>query len=84
MNRQLEDVMSSPDPADKLQALSDAAPRIFTKLEACSVGYMSDSEGEYILLTASAAEPMSEGEIETLENWLRTETGLDRVTVYIE
>ena len=75
---------SSPDPADKLQALSAAAPRIFTKLEACSVGYMSDSEGEFILLTASASEPMSAGEIETLENWLRTETGLDRVTVYID
>ena len=84
VNRQLEDVMSSPDPADKLQALSAAAPRIFTNLEACSVGYMSDSEGEYILLTASASEPMSAGEIETLENWLRTETGLDRVTVYID
>ena len=84
VNRQLEDVMSSPDPADKLQTLCETAPQIFTKLEECSVGYMSDSEGEYILLTASAAEPMSEGEIETLENWLRTETGLDRVTVYIE
>ena len=84
VNRQLEDVMSSPDPADQLQTLCETAPQIFTKLEECSVGYMSDSEGEYILLTASAAEPMSEGEIETLENWLRTETGLDRVTVYIE
>lgn len=83
-NRQLEEMRSSPDPADKLQALSAAAPRIFTKLEACSVGYMSDSEGEFILLTASASEPMSAGEIETLENWLRTETGLDRVTVYID
>ena len=83
-NRQLEEMRSSPDLADKLQALSAAAPRIFTKLEACSVGYMSDSEGEFILLTASASEPMSAGEIETLENWLRTETGLDRVTVYID
>lgn len=83
-NRQLEEMRSSPDPADKLQALSAAAPRIFTKLETCSVGYMSDSEGEFILLTASASEPMSAGEIETLENWLRTETGLDRVTVYID
>ena len=84
VNRQLEDVTSSPDPADQLQTLCETAPQIFTKLKECSVGYMSDSEGEYILLTASAAEPMSEGEIETLENWLRTETGLDRVTVYIE
>lgn len=84
VNRQLEDVMSSPDPADQLQTLCETAPQIFTKLKECSVGYMSDSEGEYILLTASAAEPMSQGEIETLENWLRTETGLDRVTVYIE
>ena len=83
-NRQLEEMRSSPDPADKLQALSATAPRIFTKLEACSVGYMSDSEGEFILLTASASEPMSAGEIETLENWLRTETGVDRVTVYID
>ena len=82
VNRQLEDVMSSPAPAEQLQTLCETAPQIFTKLEECSVGYMSDSEGEYILLTASAAEPMSEGEIETLENWLRTETGLDRVKIY--
>ena len=84
VNRQLEDVMSSPAPAEQLQTLCETAPQIFTKLEECSVGYMSDSEGEYILLTASAAEPMSEGEIETLENWLRTETGLDRVKIYFD
>ena len=84
VNRKLNDYESSPDPADKLKTLCETAPQIFTRLEACSVGYMSDSEGEYLLLTAAVTEPMSDAEIEALENWLRTETGLDRVTVYID
>ena len=82
VNRKLDDYESSPDPADKLQTLSETAPQIFTKLKECSVGYMSDSAGEYILLTAAVNGPMSDAEIETLENWLRTETGLDRVKIY--
>ena len=83
VNRKLNDYESSPDPADKLKTLCETAPQIFTRLEACSVGYMSGSEGEYLLLTAAVTEPMSDAEIETLKNWLRTETGLDRVKVYI-
>ena len=82
VNRKLDDCESSPDPADKLQTLCETAPQIFTKLKECSVGYMSDSAGEYILLTAAVNGPMSDAEIETLENWLRTETGLDRVKIY--
>ena len=82
VNRKLDDYESSPDPADKLQTLCETAPQIFTKLKECSVGYMSDSAGEYILLTAAVNGPMSDAEIETLENWLRTETGLDRVKIY--
>ena len=82
VNRKLDDYESSPDPADKLQTLCETAPQIFTKLKECSVGYMSDSAGEYILLTAAVNGPMSDAEIETLENWLRTETGIDRVKIY--
>ena len=82
VNRKLDDCESSPDPADKLQTLCETAPQIFTKLKECSVGYMSDSAGEYILLTAAVNGPMSDAEIETLENWLRTETGIDRVKIY--
>ena len=84
VNRKLDDYESSPDPADKLQTLCETAPQIFTKLKECSVGYMSDSAGEYILLTAAVNGPMSDAEIETLENWLRTETGLDRVKIYFD
>ena len=84
VNRKLDDCESSPDPADKLQTLCETAPQIFTKLKECSVGYMSDSAGEYILLTAAVNGPMSDAEIETLENWLRTETGLDRVKIYFD
>lgn len=84
VNRKLDDCESSPDPADKLQTLCETAPQIFTKLKECSVGYMSDSAGEYILLTAAVNGPMSDAEIETLENWLRTETGIDRVKIYFD
>ena len=83
LNQKIREYESRGDFADKLQTICDTAPRIFTKLDNCSAGYMSDSQGEYILLTAAATEPMSDAEIETLENWLKTETGLDRAVVYI-
>ena len=58
--------------------LSKKAEQIFTKLADCSCGVMSDQNGDYILMIASAAESLLPEEEETIQNWLLTETGLSR------
>ena len=56
---------------------------IFTKLSNCSCGIMSDSNGEYVLLTATVKESLSAEEKQTIKNWLLTESKLSRAELYI-
>lgn len=63
--------------------LARQASRIFTKLSDCSVGVLWDDQGEYLYLRGTASEPLTAPEVETIENWLRTETGIQRVSVEI-
>lgn len=63
--------------------LAVKASSIFTKLTDCSCGVMSDTNGEYILLRALCKETVSYEETETIENWLKTETGMSNASVYI-
>ena len=65
--------------------LTSDAQLIFPQLEKCSCGIMSDSEGEYILLTAEvkSKNKISSAEKDSIENWLKTASGMDRATVQI-
>ena len=51
---------------------------IFTKLHGCYCGTMSGEDGEYVVLTASVDEPLSESEEQIIKNWLVIESGLER------
>ena len=64
-------------------ALAEKAARIFTKLNNCSCGVMSDKDGKYILLYSQSVETVSDSERETIANWLKTETGMEKASVYI-
>lgn len=64
------------------QKLSQRAVRIFEGVSTCSCGIMSDGEGEYIMFVAETTEPLTEAEQQALANWLKTETGLERVEVF--
>lgn len=63
------------------QELSGKAMTIFTGLDGCSCGIMSDLDGDYILFVAETTEPLTEEEQQALINWLKTETGLERIEV---
>ena len=63
--------------------LAEDSSHIFTKLSDCSCGIMSDSNGEYILLTAAVKEPLSAEEEQIIKNWLLTESKLPRAELYI-
>ncbi len=66
------------------QGISDRAKTIFQKLGSCSCGMMSDADGDYIMFVAESSETLSEEEQQTLTNWLKTETGLNRVELLIK
>lgn len=63
------------------QDLSKNATVIFENLNNCSCGIMSDSEGDYILFVTEVAEPLTEEEKRALTNWLKNETGLERIEI---
>ncbi len=56
--------------------LAANAGAIFTKLSDCSCGVMSNAAGEYILLSASVTAPLTPEEEQTVQNWLKTESGM--------
>lgn len=63
------------------QKLSEDALAIFGGLKDCSCGVMSDEEGEYILLMVDVKQKIAKSKIQIMENWLKTETGMDRAKV---
>ncbi|MCM1495822.1 MAG: DUF389 domain-containing protein [Bacteroides sp.] len=63
------------------QELSKNAAVIFERLDDCSCGIMSDSKGEYIMFVAETVEPLTEEEKQALTNWLKNETGIERIEI---
>ena len=63
--------------------IAENASVIFTKLHGCYCGTMSGKDGEYVVLTANADEPLSESEELIIKNWLVTESGLERAELII-
>lgn len=61
------------------RALAQKAEAIFPKLSGCTCGAVSDTEGEYVLLMAKEEEALTEEEKQIIENWLKSESGIERV-----
>lgn len=64
--------------------IAEKATVIFTRLEKCSCGVMSGINGDYILMSANAKEPLSPAEIQVIKNWLMTESGYAEVQLQID
>ncbi|MGN1479027.1 MAG: DUF389 domain-containing protein [Acutalibacteraceae bacterium] len=63
-------------------ALSKKAERIFTQLTDCSCGITADDSGEYIVLAANTKKELTDSEKENIENWLKSESGIDKVKLF--
>lgn len=63
--------------------ISENAQKIFTKLSDCSCGIMSDTSGDYILLTANVEKALTDDECSTIKNWLITESGISKAELQI-
>ncbi len=64
-------------------SLAKEASAIFTKLSDCSCGLMSGEDGKYILLWATASQPLTPEEEQAVKNWLSAESGIKNVMLQI-
>lgn len=83
LQSQLEELEAAQNAQPDCGKLVRQASQIFTKLSDCSCGILWDDQGECLYLRGSVSESVTAQEMETVENWLRTETGVQRVTVEI-
>lgn len=65
-------------------ALAKKAAAIFTKLTYVRCGLMSGENGSVILLTGKASAPLTDDEIETIQNFIKAESGVPDVELQIE
>lgn len=63
--------------------LAQKAQSIFPDLAECSCGITADASGECMILVATSEREFSDVEITVMENWLKTESGLDQVKLFL-
>ena len=64
-------------------AIADMAEQVFAGfLSSCRCGVMSDHGTEYFLLTAHISKELTADEKTMIENWMRTESGVQNVTLW--
>ncbi len=83
LQSELNSIKSDNSKGTDISDIANKASEIFTELKNCSCGYMSDGDGYYFILTANADTAVDEKRIETIRNWLRTETGIGECFVTI-
>ncbi len=59
------------------------AESIFTDLTECSCGITADESGQYIILVANTKRELTASEIQVIENWLKSETGMAQVRLFL-
>ena len=82
LRQQIEEQQARLDELEKSVAskidfnlLADRAGRIFSDLKNCRCGVIADSSIEYVILAADVYREFSASETESIENWLRSESG---------
>ena len=83
VQEQLDGYSSQVSASTKMSELGSRLSQVFTYLSDISCGTMTSSEGDYVLLTAVSSKKLSNEELATIENYLKTETGSENVTVQI-
>lgn len=81
LEKSVADYETQQQEAVQCQEIARKAQAIFSGISSCSCGVMSDTEGEYMMLVAEVEEPFTEEERQTLTNWLKSETGMDRIEI---
>ncbi|MGM9520992.1 MAG: DUF389 domain-containing protein [Oscillospiraceae bacterium] len=77
---ELEDTVAA---KTDFSAMADKAELVFTDLTGCTCGMIADEDGECIVMAAYTERELTDSEKETIENWLKAESGLDRAMLWI-
>ena len=83
LNEQIESYNSQVSASAKMSELNQKLAGVFTYLSDISCGTMTNADGDYILLSAKASRKLTADELETIENYIKSETGTDSVTLQI-
>ncbi|MCI6909715.1 MAG: DUF389 domain-containing protein [Eubacteriales bacterium] len=90
LNRQLEEQQARLEELESSAAakldfgeMARKAESIFPTLTGCCCGVIADESGEYIILAAGMTRNLTPSERAVLENWLKTESGLEQAKLFL-
>lgn len=81
--KRLDELESSAAAKVDFNALAQKAESIFTVLSDCSCGITADESGEYIVLAASVQQELTDSEMQIMENWLKSESGIAQARLFL-
>ena len=79
----LEELESSAAAKLDFGEMARKAESIFPTLTGCCCGVIADESGEYIILAAGMTRNLTPSERAVLENWLKTESGLEQAKLFL-
>ena len=66
-----------------MQAVSSGVKDVFAYLSDVSCGSMTGEQGSYVMLCAKSSKKLTDDELETIENYVKSQTGAENVTLQI-
>lgn len=83
MQEEIDVYQESEERYQKIRLLAVDAEKVYPHVKDCHVGIVFDGQNEVIVLIATAEEPLEEYEENSIQSWLRTESGIERAEVYV-
>ncbi len=83
LEKSLEDYQNATTSSEAATQLSKKAESVFTYLSDIYCGVLSSADGEYIQMTATSERKLTDEEKETIENYLKAESGEERAVLVI-
>ncbi len=83
LNKQIDEYNSQTTDSAKMSELGKKLGDVFTYLSDISCGTMTGAEGDYILLSAKSSKKLTDEEVQTIENFIKSETGTKEVKLQI-
>ncbi len=83
MQEEIDGYQESEEQYQDIRLLATRAEQVYPHVKDCHVGIVFDGQDEVIVLLATAEEPLEEYEVNSIQSWLRTESGIARAEVYV-
>lgn len=83
MQEEIDVYQESEERYQEIRLLAVDAEKVYPHVKDCHVGIVFDGQNEVIVLIATAEEPLEEYEENSIQSWLRTESGIERAEVYV-